>query len=128
MNLTISTIGQAVPFDDGRAKGVRYGVAAFSVHPVESDKADGLMFPTCDEAKSAALAWIKSAEKYGKAAMKQADKAMKKAVRQAENATNAVARRAKAAADKLAAEQAKLAEKQARLDGFLQAGTFALVG
>lgn len=120
MNLVISSVS----FE----KSPRHYSFKFSVHPEGVDKADGLMFPTAKDAQSAAVAWVKADDKFTRKELKDETKAVESAEKAAERATKAVQRAAEKAAEKLAAEAVILAEKKARLDKFVEAGTFALVG
>lgn len=120
LNLTISSVSYQ--------KAPRHYAFKFSVHPVGVDKTDGLIYPTVKEAEAAAKAWVKANDKFNRSEIKAEAKAVESAEKAAERATKSVQKAAERAAEKLAAEAAILAEKKAKLDTFLQTGTFALVG
>lgn len=120
MNLTISSVS----FE----KAPRHFAFKFSVHPVGVDKNDGLIYGDVKAAESAAKAWVKANDKFNRNEIKAEAKAVESAEKAAERATKAVQKAAERAAVKLAEEAAVLAQKKARLDKFVEAGTFALVG
>jgi beta-phosphoglucomutase-like phosphatase (HAD superfamily) len=122
LNLVVSMVSAQVKIESG----TYFKVVGYSVHPEGMDKMDGLIFGTVKEASAAASAWVKSAEKFGKAVIKTAEREVANGVKAAERATERIAKKAENAKKRLEAERAKYAEKQATLDKWNEAGTFAL--